>query len=220
MIFNNGKLEWIGACHNICGATDEQIENEAQFFQASPKFVCENKDKAPLAYSALRLLGDHLGTQSLEYTRLRIDTKVHMLKPGWYPCIPDWHCDFVQRDDNGTLIPDPEKDAETRHFIMVSGTPATQFIRQRKIKLDIETASWEDVNRELEKHVTRARYTVFQLQPGGMYEMDAQELHRGLASENACWRWFFRASLFPHGVKRINKIRTQQQVYIPLGLGW
>ena len=30
-----------------------------------------------------------------------IDIKVHMLMPGMWPCIPNWHRDFLKRDKDG-----------------------------------------------------------------------------------------------------------------------
>src|SRR3546814_568198 len=30
-----------------------------------------------------------------------LDIKVHMLMPGQFPCIPNWHCDNVPRDESG-----------------------------------------------------------------------------------------------------------------------
>jgi hypothetical protein len=40
----------------------------------------------------------------------------------------------------------------------------------------------------------------------------------------SCWRYFFRASLFPKGDDRRgvfkNEKRTQQQVYLELSTGW
>lgn len=53
------------------------------------------------------------------------DVKVHMLFPGQYPCIPNWHCDFVPRV-NGiqqyNLV-----DTTKPMYLWVSGAPLTQF---------------------------------------------------------------------------------------------
>lgn len=52
------------------------------------------------------------------------DIKVHMLMPRQYPCIPNWHCDFVPRQ-NGVKIPLPENLAPM--YLWISGPPLTQF---------------------------------------------------------------------------------------------
>jgi hypothetical protein len=53
------------------------------------------------------------------------DVKVHMLMPLQYPCIPNWHCDAVPRE-NGIqqfhLVQD-----HLPLYLWVSGPPLTQF---------------------------------------------------------------------------------------------
>lgn len=53
------------------------------------------------------------------------DVKVHMLMPRQYPCIPNWHCDFVPRVD-GIQRHDLVK-ADKPMYCWVSGPPLTQF---------------------------------------------------------------------------------------------
>lgn len=53
------------------------------------------------------------------------DVKVHMLMPGQYPCIPNWHQDFVPRV-NGIQKLNLCK-PELPMYLWVSGGPLTQF---------------------------------------------------------------------------------------------
>ncbi len=53
------------------------------------------------------------------------DIKVHMLMPGQYPCIPNWHTDFVPRLC-GLQRFDLCK-PELPMYLWVSGAPLTQF---------------------------------------------------------------------------------------------
>lgn len=50
-----------------------------------------------------------------------VDVKTHNIKPGYYPCLPGWHCDTVV---------DPRHDSEPEiHHLFVSGTASlTEFI--------------------------------------------------------------------------------------------
>lgn len=52
------------------------------------------------------------------------DVKVHMLMPKQYPCIPDWHRDFVPRVGG---IQHPELASGAPMYIWVSGPPLTEF---------------------------------------------------------------------------------------------
>lgn len=53
------------------------------------------------------------------------DVKVHMLMPGQYPCIPNWHTDFVPRI-NGLQRFDLVR-PDLPMYMWVSGPPLTQF---------------------------------------------------------------------------------------------
>ena len=54
------------------------------------------------------------------------DVKVHMLMPNQYPCIPNWHRDFVPRDESGNLLED-KIDKSNRMFLWISGDPLPEF---------------------------------------------------------------------------------------------
>ena len=60
-----------------------------------------------------------------KYPDFTWDVKVHMLMPNQYPCIPNWHCDFVPRI-NGIQRFDLVK-PEYPMYLWVSNGPLTQF---------------------------------------------------------------------------------------------
>lgn len=62
-----------------------------------------------------------------------VDVKVHMLMPGQYPCIPNWHGDFIPRDGDGNLMPEYINDYD-RMFLWLSGPPITEFKDGREVK--------------------------------------------------------------------------------------
>lgn len=53
------------------------------------------------------------------------DVEVHMLMPGQYPCIPNWHTDFVPRV-NGIQRFDLVR-PDLPLYLWISGPPLTQF---------------------------------------------------------------------------------------------
>lgn len=57
--------------------------------------------------------------------KFTFDVKVHMLMPGQYPCIPNWHTDFVPRV-NGLQRFDLVT-PQYPMYLWVSGGPLTQF---------------------------------------------------------------------------------------------
>jgi hypothetical protein len=68
-----------------------------------------------------------------------IDVKVHMLMPEQYPCIPNWHCDFVPRDEELKLRPDLI--TGEKMYLWVSGEPKTEF-RETPERVKTENYEW------------------------------------------------------------------------------
>jgi len=62
-----------------------------------------------------------------------VDVKVHMLMPGQFPCIPNWHGDAIPRDADGNLLMD-ECDDELTLWLWLSGPPITEFRDGREVK--------------------------------------------------------------------------------------
>ena len=61
-----------------------------------------------------------------------VDVKVHMLMPGQWPCIPNWHTDFCPRDGEGNKLPEL-RDKKHLMWLWLSGPPYTEFRDGREI---------------------------------------------------------------------------------------
>ena len=125
------------------------------------------------------------------------DVKVHMLMPGQWPCIPNWHQDFVPRD---------EETLEERHDLLgpdnppmllwLSGPPLTEFRDQGITTVPART--W--------------------------FEFTQFDEHRGVAATEHGWRTFIRLTPIevmreglPHQeipAPRDQWIRKHTQVYL------
>ncbi len=126
----------------------------------------------------------------LQYDRGRylIDVKVHMLMPEQYPCIPNWHTDFVPRNCN--LKKQPENITGDKMYLWVSGAPKTEFKNGYK-KIKTENYTW--------------------------IEFDQYSVHRGTKSKIHTWRCFIRLipKEFIHNTTiNIGSVRRHSQVYI------
>jgi hypothetical protein len=62
-----------------------------------------------------------------------VDVKVHKLMPNQWPCIPNWHGDFVPRDPV-TLQERPDLIDPVQMFMWLSGPPFTEFRDGRKVR--------------------------------------------------------------------------------------
>lgn len=114
------------------------------------------------------------------------DVKVHMLMPGQYPCVPNWHFDNIPRGEDGKQ--DYNKvQLDKPMYLWLSGAPFTEF-KFGSPKF-VEPQQW--------------------------VKFYQNEEHRGTVSEAFQWRGFIRAThkdiLKP---KKGNVLRRHCQVYL------
>lgn len=169
----------------------------------------------PFAKKALMqmFIEEHIQS-SEELKNIIVDTKLHMLKPTWYPCIPGWHLDEVHRDPNGKL--DWKNDKKKDHYLYIidEGTGSmTEFVKKDY---------YDNINdfTELNKVIEKEKPKTFVVKNKTLYHFTNRSAHRGMPATGSGWRYFFRATI---GSQREfkNEIRTQTQVYIPeVNVGW
>lgn len=147
-----------------------------------------------------------------------IDTKSVMLMPGFYPCIPGWHCDGVIRKD-GESQPDLSTlNEDIYHYTCVlSSNPdqsETEFLNEN-VSIDIdENAVWQSVDKDLEKR----SLNVLRFKSGDIVRFRRSNLHKCPPANQRQWRYFFRISFYH--MPAMNQIRNQVQVYIDKNQGW
>ena len=224
---NHGKVIGTSIADNKSLLT-KLIQQEPMLFGAEATFA--DKQGGPLTDLALIALED-IGVDRKD---LIVDTRSHMLKPGWYPAIPGWHCDEVPRGKDGQpdidLIPaDPEE--RPKHYLIVldAGTQAmTHFLvdspylskwiisdgtskHRSALKRGQESTVWNWCDYQIRQHCHPEH-----IEPalsGHLYEFGQFDFHTATSAKLDGWRWFFRATTKS---KRpvANEIRRQVQVYL------
>tara|TARA_R110000822_G_C14989311_1_gene459490 strand:+ start:39 stop:557 length:519 start_codon:yes stop_codon:yes gene_type:complete len=130
-----------------------------------------------------------LPTLELDIDDYVFDVKVHMLMPETYPCIPNWHYDFLPRDCNGERCKGEK--SNLKMYTWISGEPLTVY-----------------KNRD-----TGVEYT----KPCNEWHSFTQhDLHRGDISKIHTWRCFIRVipkSFIHSTTKNIGEERRHIQVY-------
>lgn len=139
-----------------------------------------------------------------------LDLKIHMLMANQYPCIPNWHCDNVPRE-NGKLRYDLIPVDAPDMFLWVSDSPLTEF-------LEYET----NIGRTLTDHSEIAKLIgEYQLStkfiPAQTWvSMKQNTPHRGTLAKGHTWRVFARLthkSISP--ARPVDSIiRRHSQVYL------
>lgn len=123
----------------------------------------------------------------MDIDKYLVDVKIHMLMPKQFPCIPNWHYDFMPRDCEGERT--AGKASKESMYMWISGAPLTQYKKGGNV------------------------YT----KPAQQWNTFTQrDLHRGSMAEEHTWRCFIRVipKEFVHETTiNAGQIRRHTQVY-------
>lgn len=203
------------------GSLRSDVKNESMFFGASVAFIRASVN-APITQAVLDTALPILGHEN--HRHVVVDTRVHMLMRGWYPCIPGWHHDDVARTRSDGQPNYDEQPYFSRHVMLVlnSAVAPTEFAVGRHELPEVPLGqkvyqSWHPlIEQQLQSGVLRRESAA----DGELVAFDWQTMHRGTAAVMGGWRYFFRASVrIP---RHRNEVRRQVQVYMPADInqGW
>jgi hypothetical protein len=197
--------------------TPEQVKNEPMLFSCDADAAYDMG--GPITRAFLSSLGDSW-TMRRDFI---MDSRVHMLMRGWYPCIPGWHHDDVPRSspDGQPNYDSPEYKAE-HALALVGDCCPTEFALGRVSLPGLPNGQviYRTWHREVEEAVRLGKLTLLQASGGSIYSFDASTFHQGRPALHDGWRWFGRASIRTHR-KPTNELRRQTQVYLEFPMeGW
>jgi hypothetical protein len=154
-----------------------------------------------------------------------VDSRSHMLKPGWLPCIGGYHLDDVPRHSKHgqPMFEDPPY--RSRHIMgLVGGDICPTVFATGRITLPIPEPPavtygvWHPL---VAAAVADGLLQAERVESGRYYEFDDRALHRGTKAIGSGWRWFIRVSRDTSRTSRLtNEVRTQTQVYLDTEAGW
>lgn len=192
--------------------SEDAIKNEPMLFSADIPFAVKNGGPITRVFvSELIRMG---------ITEAAIDSRVHMLKRGWWPCIPGWHIDDFHRGSDGQ--PDLEH-ADGYHLMMLVGDcSVTEFLRE-PVTLSNDRHDGEVLygayNRQIDALIEEGTLRPEPVPTSRIIQFGMDDLHQGSPATKSGWRFFIRASVGT-GHPIVNEIRRQVQVYVNAGEGW
>jgi hypothetical protein len=148
-----------------------------------------------------------------------LDSRVHMLMPGWYPCIPGWHHDDVPRS-TPTGQPNyvnPEYRSEHLMGLVNAHLAATSLIHGtvEVSEPDHDKTIYQVWHPQVQAQVDSGKVHALSAQSGSYVQFDCNTFHTGTKAVGNGWRWFTRLSRNTNRVKFItNEMRRQVQVYM------
>lgn len=206
--------------------TTEEIKNEPMLF---------NCDHGGASWLGGRITREFLGMLPDEWHHVPIvvDSRVHMLMPGWYPCIPGWHHDDVPRTrSDGQPNYGPGQCRSQHIMALVNGNICPTLFALGSVDF-IEPARgevvYEHFHRQVEGAIFGGALDLESAPTNCLIGFDDRTWHRGTNAVANGWRLFIRASRYfsPEGNpiarenRRTNEVRNQVQVYMDsVNAGW
>lgn len=153
--------------------------------------LCSFEETIKLMPEVQPILDELLKSGELEFneSEYAVDVKVHMLMPNQFPCIPNWHRDFIPRDND--LKRSPKDITGEKMYMWLSGTPLTEYKDKDGNNYFKEEQVW--------------------------HSFTQNDLHRGTMSSEHTWRCFIRVipKKFIHPTTiNVGKQRIHTQVYL------
>jgi hypothetical protein len=216
------------AVGSFAGRIDnDKIKNETMFFNCDLGFAFENG--GPITRSFIMNLPDDWNNDQVV-----IDTRIHMLMPGWYPAIPGYHHDDVPRPDipagqHFLTAGQPDYDNPrylSEHIIGLVNADVcpTHFATGRATFSEVPEGKtiYKHWHPEVLRHIEEGTLKQWEAPDRTLLQFDHATWHTGSKAVKNGWRWFGRVSRNTDRVKKItNEIRVNAQVYLEFPMeGW
>lgn len=211
----NSKVEERGTFCNDYSA--DIIKNEPMFFNCDLDFAYEHGGEITRDF-ILGLPDDWYHCNPV------IDSRVHMLMDGWYPCIPGYHHDDVPRSTtNGQPNYDsPEYRSEHLMGLVNGDICPTMYALGEHTLPKVDGIIYKTWHNQVEEQIKEGLLTTMEAPSGKYLQFDWQSMHTGQRAKKDGWRWFIRLSRNTDRQKKItNEMRRQVQVYLEFPMqGW
>jgi len=198
--------------------SDEEVKNEPMLFG------CDYFHAKALSGRLTLDFLNALPPDWIDAPNLVVDSRVHMLMPGWFPAIPGYHHDDVprSRDDGQPNYVNPEYRSEHVMMLVNANVCPTSFA-VGSIDVDIPAIGktiYKEWHPLVEAAVSFGALTVESIPDRTLTFFDDRTWHQATPAISNGWRWFIRASRNTHR-KPTNELRRQVQVYLENPMeGW
>lgn len=195
----------------------EVIKNEPMFFNASLDFAYEHGGEITRDF-ILNLPNDWY------YDFPVVDSRVHMLMPGWFPCIPGYHHDDVPRNTSNGQPNYDNPEYYSQHLMgLVNGEICpTVFALGEHSLPKAEGIIYKNWHPLVEQQIKDGTLSEYEALSGKYIQFDWQSMHTGQRAKGNGWRWFIRLSRnTERQAYTTDELRRQVQVYLEFPMeGW
>ena len=196
--------------------TQDEVKNEPMLFSADFDFAVAHG--GPLTWRFIQALN----YEFREAPDLIIDSRVHMLMPGFFPCIPGFHHDDVPRTrvDKQPNYDTPEY--HSKHAVMlVNGDICPTEFALGECELDyVDGIVYKKWHQDVVQLLEDGKIERSSCPSNQVVYFNYETFHQGTKAVAGGWRFFIRASINTDR-KPVNEIRRQVQVYLEYPMeGW
>lgn len=211
----NSQIKYID---QLSQYTDEQIKNEPMLFN------CNGYTAYCLGGKITREFINKIN-KIIPEDKMVIDSRVHMLMPGWFPCIPGFHHDDVPRSgrDGQPNYINPEYKSEHIMALVNADVCPTEFALGEITLPDItEGIYYKQWHPMVKQQIKERKLKSKKLTGNPIYWFNWESFHQGTRAVKSGWRFFIRASYNTDRIKNCtHEIRRQCQVYLEHPMeGW
>ncbi len=197
---------------------EKDIKYEPMMFSCTWNYAYENGGE-PTKLFLLSLPSE------LHNDRTIVDSRVHMLMKGWFPCIPGFHHDDVPRGKNNNGQPEYYNPSYRSNHAMVlynGDICPTEFALGETEFSNPENHEivYKEWHKEVECKIREGSLSSLSCPNNTIIFFDDRSWHQGVKAVDNGWRLFIRAS-WNTDRKPVNEIRRQVQVYMENPMeGW
>jgi len=200
------------------GSFDEStLKNEPMFFNCTWSFAHMHGGHPTRKF--LEAL-----PENLQNDKTIIDSRVHMLMPGWFPCIPGFHHDDVPRERSNKQPEYHNPSYRSNHAMILynGGICPTEFALGESEFPDVELGKtyYKEWHPMVEEKINSGELISFKAPADTVVYFNDRTWHQGTRAIKGGWRLFIRASWDTNRIPT-NEIRRQVQVYLEAPMeGW
>lgn len=193
-------------------AAQDVVKNEPMLLQSTREFAKQHG--GPLTHHFLN---------ALPWEDVIIDSRVHMLMPGMYPCVPGWHHDDVPREraDGQPNYENPSY--KSAHCLALWGDCSLTEFATGIHEFDIPPVGkkiYKELSPIVESLCQDGTLNRIIAPERSLVFFDWMSWHRGAETTKSGFRFFIRATRNSKLIAR-NEIRQNANVYMPvLDEGW
>ncbi len=204
---------------SVDGFSQDVIKNEPMLYN------CDLRNAMLLGGPITNAFLVILNKEFFHSSDLVIDSRVHMLMPGWYPCIPGFHCDDVPRERSDGQPNHVNPSYKSKHCMMLCGDASRTEFALGKFSLEevpIGKKVYEVWHPQVEDKLIWENFRVksYKAEENKLIYFDSDSWHQGCKATKSGWRFFIRATVNTKR-KPTNELRRQTQVYLENTMeGW